>query len=145
MPCVHQKDALGGDRFRSMRWQFYFSHSLPQFVSAARNLITCQQSVNMFAKKISTRFTSERYARRREQHRMHSHTHPRFARCIVKASSGAACMHDACFDDAIVARSRMQECDREQREGRRKKNSSTRVRMTLLRVAQAKMRGLATS
>jgi hypothetical protein len=98
----------------------------------------------MFAKKIFARFTSERHARHAEQLRMHSRAHARLARCIVKASSGAACMHVAYFDDAFVVRSRMHECDRERRDGRRKKNSPMRVRMTLLRVAQAKMRGLAT-
>jgi len=145
VPCVHQDEALGGDRVLSDHWQFYRSHSLPQFVSAARNLITCRQSVNMFTKKIFARFTPKRLARTRVEHDANSRARGRIARCITKASNSAACMRDACFDDAILRRSRA----RVRRRGRRNRRgnffSSGRVRNALLRVAQAKLRGLATT
>jgi len=57
----------------------------------------------MFAKKIFGRFTSKRRARSREDRCARMHEHERIARCIAKASNGAACMRDAHFCDAIIA------------------------------------------
>jgi len=145
VPCVHQDDALGGDRVLSDHWQFYRSHSLPQFVSAARNLITCRQSVNMFTKKNFMRFTPRRLARSRMERFVNSRARVRGARCIAKASNSAACMRDASFDDVIVRRSRARDRRRGRRDRRRKFFSSGRVRNALLRVAQAKLRGLSTT
>jgi len=96
----------------------------------------------MFTKKIFMRFTPKRLARSRMEHRTNSLARGGDARRITKASNSAACMRDACFDDAIFRRPRTRARRRERCDGRRKFFSSGHVRNALLRVAQAKLREL---
>jgi len=99
----------------------------------------------MFTKKNFMRFTPKRLPRSRVERRANSRAHDRAARRSAKASNSAACMHDRSFDDALVPRSRARDRRHGRRAQRRNFFSSGRVRNALLRVAQAKLRGLLTT
>lgn len=142
LPLDHRDEAVGGSFVLACDWQFVRYHSLPQFVSAARNLITCCACVNNFAKKFSRDFIRAPGARARDASRARDDACARDHRCFAKASNDAvrmrACAHCAvlrrAFADAIA-------CVRTER-SLRKFFSSRKPCARFFRVAQAKLRGI---